>query len=388
VGQRKLLTAVAAAGSLAAFAPPAHAAKDVWPCFDERPVDAHAPGLHLKLIGRRLRELTAVTAAPGSPRRLFVVERAGRVWRMTAAGKFARKPFLDLSATVEPTVAPLFPENNERGMQSIAFPRNYARSRLFYVFTTDADSDSRVMRFRAAPDGRRVLRGTGRTILRVEHSFAKIHYGGQVAFGRDGRLYVSLGEGGRWLYSQQRPLFGKIVSLDPRHPKKRPRVLAKGLRNPFRFSFHPASGRLIVGDVGEASYEEVDVLNPRRRTVANLGWPFYEGPRHDSPEKLAHYVPPRLAYPHRDGSLAAVIGGRIIRDRRLKRLRGRYVFGDLCGGWLATARIDGKHPKIRRTGLRIASLTSFGEDAAGRVYVTSQRGTVYRLDPAKPSGSG
>jgi glucose/arabinose dehydrogenase len=388
VGHRQLLIAAAAA-ALAALGPvaaPAAGATGEIPCFEAPPVDSNGHGLRLKLLATRSRELTYVTAEPGSTRRLFVVERAGRIWRMSSGGRFSRRPFLDLSAAIEPTIGPEW--NNERGMQSVAFPPDYARSRRFYVFLTDAHGDTRVMRFRAAPDGRRALAGSGRTLLFVEHSFAKEHYGGQVAVGPRGRVYVSLGDAVRAMRAQTSRRYGQILSLDPRHPRRRPRILAKGLRNPFRFSFDHSRRRLIVGDVGEASYEEVDVLRPSRRTVANLGWPYYEGRLHHPGPHLRHYVAPRLVYAHSHRNGTAVIGGRIVRDPRLAWLRGRYVFGDLCRGWIATARLGGGQRTIRRTGLLLGALTSFGEDAAGRLYLTSQHGTVHRLDPAEPSGSG
>ena len=382
--RRAALLAVGAATALAA---PATAAAAGYPppCFEASDARLTSASLRLHALGTGPGQHVHIAAAPGVPGRLFVVERAGRIWTMGLDGRFARQPFLDLSAGIEPTLRPK-PFNNERGMQSVAFPPDYARTGRFYVFLSDAGGDTRVMEFRTAPDGRSALEGSGRTLLKVEHSFSREHYGGDIAFGPRRRLYVTLGDALRSLHAQsRRRLYGKIVSLDPRRPRRTRRIHAKGLRNPFRFAFDPFRGSLVIGDVGELSYEEIDVLSPRRRRVANFGWPYYEGRKRHGEIRLRGYVAPRLTYSHRIGT--AVIGGRVMRDARIPHLRRRYVYGDLCRGWIATTRLDRRRPKGRRTGLLLPAMTSFGEDAGGRIYVTSQTGTVYRLEPRAASGS-
>jgi glucose/arabinose dehydrogenase len=300
----------------------------------------------------------------------------------TATGAFGAKPFLDLSGSTSSNPGE---RNNERGMVSLAFAPDYARSRLLYVFHTDLKGDSRVEQLKASPDGSHVPKSSARTILRVRHSFSKQHFAGGLAFGPDRRLYVSLGDAMNNRWAQRRRLYGQIVSLDPAHPAKTLRVLAKGLRNPYRIAFDSFTGDLLVGDVGETTYEEVDVLDPLRKTIANLGWPFIEGPKRHFKGTIHHLVKPRISYSHKNGT--AVVGGVAIRDPRMPELRRRYVYADYCNGWVALARIHRRKPAPRKTGLMLPLVTSIGEDASGRLYLTSRGSGIYRIDPLAPSSA-
>jgi glucose/arabinose dehydrogenase len=289
------------------------------------------------------------------------------------------RPFLDLAAEIQPTVK--FP-GNEAGMQSVAFAPDYRTSRLLYVFYSDANGDSRVDEFRATPDFQAADMSTRRHVLFVEHSFAERHYGGQLLF-RGGRLLIALGEGTRPHYAQEEPLYGRIISLDPERPRKSRKLIAKGMRNPFRFTFDPFTRDLIVADVGQDTDEEIDVVPPRLFGKANLGWPYREGNRRLRAGKVRHYVKPAITYNHRVGT--AVIGGRVIRDPRLPELKGRYLFADFCDAWLAIGRLHRKHPSWRKTGIVTYAPTAIGEDSARRLYLASSSGELYRIDPVTPS---
>lgn len=378
----RILPAIA---GLSALVLPAAAAAH---CGYTRPTEKlSGSGLRLTPIAT-LGQTTSFATAPGQPKRLYVTQRDGEV-TVIEHGKPLRN-FLDLSPEIKPGIDP---EVNERGMQSLAFAPDYRRSRRLYVFYTDAQADSRVDEFRATPNFSHADPATRRHILFVEHSFEPTHYGGQIAFGPKGRLFVSLGDARRAIWAQQPGLYGRIVSLKPRRPKKTRRLIANGLRNPYRFTFDPFGGALVVGDVGEDGREEIDVIPRKRWGKANGGWPYREGDRAAFPGPLPkYYLKPVYTYIHRDaGGLVgkAIVGGKIVLDKRLPKLRGRYLYGDLCFGWLALAKLHHKKVTSKHSGLVVSFPTAFGEDARHRLYVAATapilRGQIFRLDPAKPS---
>jgi hypothetical protein len=175
-----------------------------------------------------------------------------------------------------------------------------------------------------------------------------------------------------------------VLRVDPRVSGARPRVFAYGLRNPYRFSFDRSRGHLVIADVGQDEIEEVDFV-PRRagarapRGGENFGWPVFEGRHRFSSGRVSHYVPPVLQRSHGQGA-CTIIGGYVVRDRSLRGLYGRYVYGDLCDSRLRTARLARPRARgDRALGVRVPMLVSFGEDARGRVYAVSLSGPVYRL---------
>jgi glucose/arabinose dehydrogenase len=366
---RRLLTALVV---LLALPSAAHAHRDH--CTSPPDPVNQAGDLRLTDLGT-IGSLTGVVSAPGEPGRVYLAGLHGLVWVMEN-DVVRPEPFLDIGAEVSPTVDIA---ENERGLQSIAFPPDYATSRRFYVFTSDAVGDTLILEFRTTPDGRFADPATRRTVMRVPHSFARRHYGGQLAFGPDGRLYASFGDANRANYAQRRSTYGSVISFDPDRPRATRRWLAMGLRNPYRFAFDPFRGGLAIADVGEAMYDEINVLPRGFRGRPNYGWPYYEGPRRHFPKKLKRYVRPKLAYSHRVGT--AVIGGPFVRDPRLPAYRGRYLYGDFCDGFVAVAALRRERPTTRMSGLVVPGLTTFGEDALHRIYLGSAYGKLYRLDP-------
>jgi glucose/arabinose dehydrogenase len=162
----------------------------------------------------------------------------------------------------------------------------------------------------------------------------------------------------------------------------RPEIWAWGLRNPWRFSFDAATGDLWIGDVGQNAYEEVD-YQPAGSGGRNYGWNRREG-RHpySGGERPSGAVDPVIEY-GRAGGACTVIGGFVYRGRRIGGLRGAYLYGDYCAGWVRAARVrDGKVAEQRDLGLSVPGLSSFGTDAAGELYALSLGGEVYRLAPA------
>jgi glucose/arabinose dehydrogenase len=316
------------------------------------------------------------TAPVSQPGRLYVVEQAGRIVQLVG-GKRRPEPFLDIRALVK--------SGGEQGLLSMAFDPGYDRNRLFYVDYTDVNGDTRVVRYRS--DGRRGVPGSAMTLLFVK-DFASNHNGGQLQFGPDGRLYWGNGDGG----SEGDPLglgqnlgrpFAKIQSLDVRNPAAGWKLVAYGLRNPWRFSFDAKTGDLYIGDVGQNAWEEIDFLRRGATGLVNFGWKRFEGLHaYDSGASLlpaGRYVRPILDYPHSEG--CSVTGGYVYRGNQVPAAVGRYFYGDYCSGTVWSVRVvGGKATQLRREPFEVAGLSSFGEDASGNLYLMSvSGGALYRL---------
>jgi hypothetical protein len=158
-------------------------------------------------------------------------------------------------------------------------------------------------------------------------------------------------------------------------------IYAYGLRNPWRFSFDRTTGDLVIGDVGQNAVEEIDFARKGTARGVNYGWRPLEGTRRNVPGEAAPgAVPPVIQHSHDDG-WCSITGGYVVRDPGVPSLQGRYVYGDFCQGRLRSARLSpGQAAEDRELGLpRVGSLSSFGQDTRGRVYVVSLDGPVYRL---------
>jgi len=333
-----------------------------------------------------------LTAPPGDPR-LFVVEQRGTI-RIVKDGSLLPEPFLDL----RPAVA----SGGERGLLGLAFHPDYASNGRFYVDYTDPQGDTRVVAYRvSASDPDRADPASGDTILAVDQPYSN-HNGGLVTFGPDGMLYVGLGDGGsggdpRGNGQNRGTLLGAILRLDVdggspyRIPPDNPfvgqagfrgEIWAWGLRNPWRYSFDPASGLLYIADVGQNDWEEVDAVSATTGGL-NYGWNVMEG-RHcygSSSCDGQGLVQPILEYGHDQG--CSITGGFVYRGSAMPDLQGTYFYSDYCSGWLRSLRYDGTAVGEERSWDvgSLGQVLSFGEDAAGELYVLSANGTVYRLDP-------
>jgi glucose/arabinose dehydrogenase len=368
---------------------------------------------------------TYVTAPPGDPQRVVVVEQTGRV-RLLKDGVRQPGVFLDLSA-LSTVVSPDPAQYTERGFFSVAFAPDYATSgRLYAYYTAQADGALRVDEFRRGSDPDHIDVATRRPVLQIAHDQRGNHNGGQLQFGPDGMLYVGTGDGGAGndpadngqnLTQTQppvvggvnhSPLLGKILRIDPRGgspyaiPAGNPfgppaaEVWALGLRNPYRFSFDRLTGDLVVGDVGQDRYEEIDLAPAAagRGRGTNFGWRLYEGLHTAAGAALGSPPPagfafPLIEQPHTAG-WCSITGGYVVRDPALPDLAGQYVFGDYCLGRIWAARLaPGGATDVRQLSLpAVPGMSSFGEDACGRVYVTSLNGPVQRLADGGECGAG
>lgn len=335
-----------------------------------------------------------LVTAPRGDKRLFVVDRLGRV-DIVRRGRIRGRPFLDLRRVVE-LDEPRRDDRDQGGLLSLAFAPDYKRSGRFYVLYTHEDGFIHLDEARRAAGNRsRANPASRRTVLTVGR-LTRNDIGGHVAFGPDGLLYLGLGYGANPNESQDLgSLRGKLLRIDPRRAGSapytvppsnpfvttagaRPEVFAFGLRVPWRFAFDRRTGDLVLPDVGESAYEEANFLRRGRGAGANFGWPVYEGRRRMTDTRIADPVFPALTRRHGQ-STCAIIGGPIVRDRRLRSLYGRFAYADLCTGQLRSARLaPGRARGGRREG-RVNYPVSFGEDGRGRVYVVSLFGRIYRL---------
>jgi hypothetical protein len=324
---------------------------------------------------------TYATGAPGDVSRVFVTEKPGRV-RLVRDGAVLAQPFLDVTAMT-------LSSDEERGLLSAAFAPDYAASGRFYVYLTARPAgEIQVWEYRRSAANPDVADpASGRMLVAVSHPDASNHNGGQLQFGPDGKLWFGTGDGGgggdQYGHSQDpASLLGKLIRVDVDTASVE--VLARGLRNPWRFSFDRANGQLVVADVGQDALEEVSV-----GLAANYGWPCFEGTtrRTSMPASCdSGSAAPVLTKAHADG-FCSITGGYVVRDPGLPSLAGRYVYGDFCSAGLRS--VDLANPgSDAAVGLSVSSLSSFGEDACGRILVVSLAGPVSRLVDEAPSACG
>ena len=369
------------------------------PASASAPAPAPAADTSLRPAATRLKlsrigtfdQPTYVTAPPGDKARVFVTEQPGRV-RILVNRKLRSRAFLDVRDDVSCC--------GERGFLSMAFAPDYAKSGRFYVYFTANDGDILVRQYRRSSANPNVAdAASGREVIRIEHSQFGNHNGGQLQFGPDGMLYLAPGDGGGGgdplRTAQDRgSLLGKLLRIDPRPgggydvPADNPfrgrdgmrgEIWAYGLRNPYRFSFDRKGRALTLADVGQNEFDEINYAAKGGRG-ANFGWSVFEANTRYRDGEAPGHVRPVIVRRLRQNGNCAVIGGYVVRDSKLTGLTGRYVYSDNCNPVIYSARLTSKGASGNRaTGLKLTGLSSFGEDALGRVYATSLNGGVYRL---------
>ena len=343
------------------------------PAPAERTVDASdAPEgdfFSLEEIGSDFDQPLGLVPEPGSGE-LWVLEQGGRVVNLTR-----EQTLIDLTDRVR--------SGGEQGLLGLAFHPDYDRNGRLFVHYTNTEGDTRVDEYRAR-DGV-VDPSSRRELLAVEQPYPN-HNGGELSFGPDGLLYLGLGDGGGAYDEDDRAQdleqrLGKLLRIDVDAEGSDWEIAAYGLRNPWRFSWDRETGVLWIGDVGQDEVEEIDAIAELPDTPPNFGWPAFEGTSEldeREPEGPGELIAPVAEYDHDEG--CSIAGGHVYRGREVPRLRGRYVFGDLCSGTLWTVRAErASASDPRREEETVEQLASFATDLDGELYAVALDGRVFRL---------
>lgn len=341
-----------------------------------------------------------VTHAGDGSNRLFVLEQAGMIYVIKDGQRLAT-PFLDLTGIVSQDIRRGY---SERGLLGLAFHPEFADNGQFFVnYTGGQGGATFIARYTVSAENPDVADANSAEILfTIDQPFPN-HNGGHMEFGPDGYLYVALGDGGAAgdpLGAGQNlaTLLGKIIRIDvdgdapygiPEdnpfvdNPNALPEIWAYGVRNPWRFSFDRATGDMFMGDVGQNVWEEINFQPADSPGGENYGWNVFEASyAYSMGTPPANMVYPVAEYRHENGN-CSVTGGYVYRGEAVADAQGAYFFGDFCTGqtWVTYRDLSGAWQTQRFINLGF-SLSSFGEDEAGELYVVDYAGgRVLRMDP-------
>jgi glucose/arabinose dehydrogenase len=344
-----------------------------------------------------------LTAPPGDTMRLFVVEKGGKIKIVDRATNSLIGTFLDISSLVS--------SGSEQGLLGLAFDPLYAVNRRFYVSYTELNGNSVIARYLANSINANVAESAAdRIILTVAQPFAN-HNGGMIAFGPDNFLYVGLGDGGDANDPGNRAqnkdeLLGKLLRIDvsqgtqpPATPYSIPpdnpfvgvtgadEIWGLGLRNPWRYSFDRQTGDLYIADVGQSAREEVNASTfaSGAGKGINYGWKIMEGTLCRPPTSgcnMAGLTLPVVEYDHTNGA-CSITGGYVYRGAAVTALQGTYFYADYCAGFVRSFRLVNGMVTEHADWPALAggNITSFGEDAAGELYIMTSSGGLFRIVP-------
>ena len=360
-----------------------------------------------------------ITQPDGEKDLLFVLNQKGQI-HIIKNGTTLNTPFLDISDRVHGSLVP----GSEEGLLGLAFHPDYLANGFFYVNYVNKKDTSIVSRFTVTENPEKANKESETIILQLAQPFGN-HNGGHLAFGpKDGMLYIGFGDGGKWgdPYNNGQnlnSLLGSILRIDINKgdfysiPKdnpfvgdksKRAEIFCYGLRNPWRFSFDRKTNDLIIGDVGQNLWEEVNWNSWENAKGANFGWRIMEGnhcynpedfcdttgliqPVHEYPNNAA-YMKILLGMDEAEATGCSVTGGYVYRGKENPDLYGRYIFGDYCTGRIWSFKLENGKPvgfinlrnKIKKHSSDIPLfISSFGEDSSGELYIVDYLGAVYKF---------
>ncbi|MDX1690744.1 MAG: PQQ-dependent sugar dehydrogenase, partial [Acidimicrobiia bacterium] len=285
----------------------------------------------------------------------------------------------------------------------MAFHPDYASNGRLYVYFTDRELDSRVVEYTTSGlDAAQVDRSTAREIFEIDQPPDSIrHRAGMLEFGPDGFLYIAFGDGG--LGGAEAQILddphGSVlrVDVDAGDPYAipatnpfadgggDPRIFAWGLRNPWRITIDPATNLLYIGDVGQADWEEINVI-PIDEPGHDFGWPALEADTTFLGGAEGDETPPVSAYRHVDGA-CSITGGYVYRGARIPELQGHYFYSDWCAGWIRSLRYDGDTVTDEQQWPgdleRVGQVSSFGLDGDGELLIVTSEGGIFRMVPVR-----
>jgi len=347
------------------------------------------PHIKLVLFQKGFTKPVALTADGAG--RIFVIEHTGTV-RLVENGQTMQDPYLDISDRVD--------QEGESGLLCMMFHPDFARNgRLFVNYNTKVGDQEQtiVSEFKVDPKGRKVDPAGERVLLRFNQPWSN-HKGGQLAFGKDGFLYISTGDGGSGYDPQSngqnlKTYLAKFLRIDVNgkepyevppdnpfvnQPGALPEIYCFGMRNPWRFSFDRETGVLYCGDVGQDKWEEIDIIEKGK----NYGWSAREGMHDLFPDRArGPLTDPIKEYGHTEGN-NCIIGGYVYRGKQMPGLTGVYIYGDNGSGRIWGLKWDGKAITMdaELKGPEDVHMSAFGEDKDGELYVLDyNNGFVYRL---------
>jgi glucose/arabinose dehydrogenase len=338
-------------------------------------------------------EPTNLLQPDGTGDLMFVTEQRGTIYAFSANNPQQANLFLDITDRVNKG-------GNEEGLLGLAFDPDYQENGYFYVYySADSPRRSVLARFRLDQEKTDVADPQSEVIVMEVAEPYSNHNGGQLAFGPDGYLYAGLGDGGGGGDPDGNgqnlgTLLGSILRIDVSGlsggntiPADNPfvdtegaraEIWAFGLRNPWRFSFDSETGLLWAGDVGQGSWEEIDIITGG----ANYGWNIMEGLHCYSPAagcNQSGLTLPIAEYDHSQGR-CSITGGYVYHGDQIPSLQGYYIYGDYCSGDIWALAYDGsvvtENMLLAESGL---SISSFGEDLAGNLYILDRAGGICTL---------
>lgn len=344
-----------------------------------------------------LKRPTSIVQPPDGSGRLFVTEQPGTV-RVIQDGKLLATPFLNVTSK-------LTSAGNEQGLLDIAFHPDYAKNGTFFITYTRTDGQPTLARYQVSSSDPNIADpSSAKVLISIPHPFPN-HNGSQITFGPDGYLYYGMGDGGSGgdpfnNGQNKQALLGSMMRLDVNQGNSygipadnpfvndksaRPELWAKGLRNPWRFSFDMKTHELYIADVGQNQYEEIDVQPADSKGGENYGWSVYEA-NHDfkGGGDKSKFVFPVTEYDHSEGR-CSVTGGYVYRGKALPKLDGVYLYADYCSGTIWTLQKDSSDQWNSQAFMATSyNITSFGQDTDGEIYLADQKsGTIFKLVAAQ-----